>query len=82
MPQASDKQRAQMLRWFGDEVSDAGPLAFLEARGWTFPGGLCVPPVSWYTPNYYEFTCIEFLCDEWDYGYENPPWYKDVDYEI
>lgn len=70
MPQASDEYRALMARWFGDEVDDAGPLCFLEARGWTFPGGMCVPPVPAHQPSQYEFACIVFLCDEWDYAFE------------
>ncbi len=41
----------------------------LEARGWTFPGGLCVPPVPSHQPSQYEFACIGFLCDEWDHAY-------------
>ncbi len=69
MPQASDELRAAMCRWFGDEVSDSGPLLFLVARGWTFPGGMCVPPVPAHQPSQYEMACIAFLCDEWDHAY-------------
>lgn len=70
MPQAADEDRALMGKWFGDEISDSGPLDFLMARGWTFPGGLCVPPVPCYQPSQYEWACVAFLCDEWDYGYD------------
>ncbi len=69
MPTASDEQRHLMWMWFGDEVSDVGPLTFLSARGWTFPGGMCQPPVPAHNPSAYELECVYFLCDEWDYGY-------------
>jgi hypothetical protein len=59
-----------MEQWFGDPIDEAGPFLFLMARGWSFPGGLCVPPVPHYNPSWYELECVWFLCDEWDYGYE------------
>lgn len=73
MPQASDELRHLMGQWFGDEINDQGPLRFLEARGWTFPRGLCVPPVSSYNPTQYELAVVQFLCDEWDFGYNGVP---------
>lgn len=69
MPQATDEQREIMKQWFGSEVDDSGALRFLEARGWTFPGGICEPPVPAHNPSAYELECVYFLCDEWDYGY-------------
>lgn len=73
MTQATDEDRALMGKWFGDEIDDAGPTRFLDARGWTFPGGMCTPPVSSYHPSQYELACVGFLCDEWDYAYEGMP---------
>lgn len=70
MPQACDEDRNLMLQWFGHDVSDVGPLRFLKARGWTFPGGLCTPPTPAHQPSQYEMACAIFLCDEWDYAYE------------
>ena len=68
MPQASDAQRDLMAQWFGDPVSDGGPLDFLMARGWSCRGGMFRPPVPYYRPSIYELECVDFLCDEWDYG--------------
>lgn len=69
MPQASDELRAEMERRFGDPVSDAGPMKFLEARGWTLNRDW-----TWSKPgvtNYGqmprdEFECMMFLVHEWD----------------
>ena len=69
MPQATDEQRELMQQWFGDEIDDSGPSNFLAERGWTFPGGICTPPVPSHQPSQYELECVYFLCDEWDYGY-------------
>lgn len=69
MPQASDRQRALMEKWFGDPISDEGPINFLQSHGyilrrdwhWELP-----------TPSHscscYEMECIMFLADEWDFG--------------
>jgi len=67
MPTASENLRNLMEKWFGDPIDDAGPLAFLRARGWRDRGGNLTPPVSAYTPSYYEWRCIHFLVDEWDH---------------
>jgi hypothetical protein len=69
MPQADDEQRSLMEKWFGDAVSDEGPMFFLYARGWKFPAGICTPPTPAHQPSQYEAACIRFLCDEWDYGF-------------
>lgn len=70
MPTASDEQRSLMDKWFGDPVDDGGPMRFLIARGWTERAGLWRKPTSAYTPSEYEFECLQFLCDEWDYGFD------------
>lgn len=71
MPQASDEQRALMKKWFGgDGVDDAPAIDFLSARGWTCRGGMLVKPTPSHTVSEYEWECIAFLCDEWDYGYD------------
>jgi len=68
MPQASDEQRMLMTKWFGD-IDTRGPWKFLKARGWVDNRGHIEPPVEAHTPSVYEFECIWFLCDEWDYTY-------------
>lgn len=76
MPQASDEDRAQMKKWFGDEVSDQGPMAFLASHGfklgrdwqWTLP-------VPHHTVSCFEWECIKFLVYEWDFRgirYDHP----------
>jgi hypothetical protein len=70
MPQACDEQRALMGKWFGNKVADEGPLQFLYARGWEIDrNGTLVPPTPAHQPSPYEFACVCFLCEEWDYGY-------------
>lgn len=74
MPQASDEQRAQMAKWFGGNgIDDGPPMRFLLARGWTERGGMWRKPTEGYTPSYYEWACLEFLCDEWDHAYNVTP---------
>lgn len=71
MPQASDELRAKMKDCFGDPVSDEGPIAYLLERGFKFlRGGVIVPPKPYKEWCDWEADCIDFLVDEWDYGYE------------
>lgn len=69
MPQASDQQRALMEKWFGDPVDDSGPMRFLFAHGFTEKAGMWKSPTSSHTISEYEWECLLFLCDEWDYGF-------------
>jgi hypothetical protein len=72
MPQATDELRARMNQLFGDPVDDAGPISFLEKRGfvltsafeWRLPPGV----KTWAELTTDEQNCICFLCDEWDFG--------------
>lgn len=70
MPSASDQQRDLMEKWFGDPVSDAGPYLFLMTHGYQEWAGLLLKPVPAHTVSEYEWACISFLADEWDYGFE------------
>lgn len=70
MPQASDEQRAEMERRFGDAVGDDGPIQFLRERGWTLnrdwtwsKEGQAIETIP-----EDEAACINFLIDEWDFG--------------
>jgi hypothetical protein len=70
MPQASDAQRELMEKWFGDPVDDGGPYRFLMAHGYQEWAGLLIKPTPSHTISEYEWACIVFLADEWDYGFE------------
>jgi len=72
MPQASDEQRALMQKWFGNTINDGPPYAFLLAHGYTEPEGkgLWKKPTPSHTISMFEWECLNFLCDEWDYGYD------------
>lgn len=75
MPQASEETRAQMLKWFGDGVSDDGAMEFLRARGWVLtPSWEWCPPVPAHSMSCYEHFCIRFLVEEWDFGDVTRSW--------
>lgn len=69
MPTASDELRGLMNEMFGDPVSDAGPIQYLEERGYRL-----LDSWSWRKPTLThkvteeEGLCIAFLQDEWDFG--------------
>jgi hypothetical protein len=73
MPQATHAQRALMGKWFGDEVDDGGPHAFLLSRGYTEAGGCIRPPTPSHQISREECECIAFLINEWDYAYGVTP---------
>lgn len=65
MPTASDEQRNWACKHFGS-ISDAPIIADLERRGFTLTKDWC-----WkrgYKPNEFEYQCINFLINEWDFG--------------
>lgn len=73
MPQATDELRK---RWGGENgVGDDKAMNHLLFHGFTFHQGIIHPPKGW---DWKDPTAIgmdtwgavEFLCDEWDYGYE------------
>jgi hypothetical protein len=70
MPQASDEMRALMDQWFGDPISDAGPMEFLIDQGYADRGGMIVKPNPDHAVTEREWKCIEFMCDEWDYSFD------------
>jgi len=72
MPQALDEQRSLMEKWFGDPVDMFGPLTFLVSHGFTDDRGMIRPPVPSHALSKEEAECIDFLCDEWDFAWENP----------
>jgi hypothetical protein len=70
MPTASDEQREMMRKWFGDPVDDSGPYIFLRRHGYTDHAGMWRKPTPAHTISDAEWQCIVFLCDEWDYGFD------------
>jgi len=70
MPTASDDQRELMQKWFGSPVDDYKPYIFLRRRGYTDEGGMLGKPTPSHTVSEYEWQCIAFLCDEWDYAFD------------
>lgn len=69
MPQATNEQRALMQKWFGDPIDDYGPMKFLYAHGYNDQAGMWYKPTPSHTVSMFEWECLNFLCDEWDYGY-------------
>jgi hypothetical protein len=69
MPTASDALRETMRQRFGDPIDDDGPYNYLKDRGFTEKAGIIKPPKAEYMLSNEEWDCIQFLCDEWDYGY-------------
>lgn len=68
MPQATDKNRAKMIRYFGD-IGDYSPTKFLEDNGWKLrPDWLWERPTPEHVTTPKESDCLWFLIDEWDYG--------------
>lgn len=72
MPQSTDKQRDLMCKWFGDRIDDGPPTAFLLSHGYTCKHGFWFKPTPGHTISREEGACIDFLCDEWDYGFSPP----------
>jgi hypothetical protein len=70
MPQATDEQRALMNKWFGNPIDDGPPYRFLMARGYQEWAGMLIKPTPAHSVSEYEWACIEFLCFEWDYGFD------------
>lgn len=69
MPTASNEQRNLMEKWFGDAISEWGPMAFLESRGYTMTQQWeWKKPTPSHTISNDEWECISFLIHEWDFG--------------
>lgn len=71
MPQASDELRDLMEKYFGDPISETGPLAYLESKGYREEGnGFITPPagfVEFDDSREKEWHCVMFLIHEWDF---------------
>lgn len=72
MPSATDEQRELMKKWFGscDGMNDYPVIGFLLSHGYTTIAGMWHKPTPSHTVSEFEWECLNFLCDEWDYGYD------------
>lgn len=72
MPSTTDALRNRMDELFGDPIDDAGPISYLEKRGFYLTPAFewCLPSDvgSWAEMSPDEKDCMNFLCDEWDFG--------------
>jgi hypothetical protein len=68
MPQATDEQRDLMRKWFGDPIDSWGPMQFLLSHGFTCDEGRWRSPVPHHNTSEDEYTCLQFLIDEWDHA--------------
>lgn len=69
MPQASDEDRNLMQEYFGDPISDSGPMNHLLERGYHEERGMWTNPNN-LVPTQKDIDCLNFLVDEWDYAYD------------
>ena len=70
MPQATEELRELMERWFGDPISEIGPLEFLRSHGFIErPNGVLAPPVPSHNVSHDEWRCIAFMVQEWDFAW-------------
>ena len=73
MPQADDELREKMRKWFGS-IDIHGPLALLESHGFVLgSAGVIYAPTQSHNLSLDEYACVDFLVEEWDYGYSRPP---------
>ena len=72
MPQAGEVLRDKMNDWFGDPISDQGPIKYLHEQGYKLtPQWVWIPKpgVTKYSDmTEKEYLCMLFLVDEWDFG--------------
>lgn len=69
MPQASDEMRDLMKQYFGNGIDDRGPTEFLFSHGYLEKAGYWTKPTPSHSVTDYEWDCLNFLCEEWDYAY-------------
>lgn len=58
-----------MERYFGEAIDLYGPLKFLMDNGWDDDRGILSTKKQRHEITMKEFDCVDFLCDEWDFGY-------------
>jgi hypothetical protein len=67
MPTATAELRAKMGEYFGDEIGDWKPRAFLLDNGWHGLNGVWTVPDGPISDK--EWHCLDFLVQEWDHAY-------------
>jgi hypothetical protein len=70
MPQTSDEMRELMNEWFGDPIDMGGPYMFLRRHGYTEKAGMFYKPTPSHTVSEFEWKCLCFLFEEWDFGFD------------
>lgn len=75
MPQTSKDVQQIIDRWFPRkehlpyETQDNHCMAYLESHGWKLTRLFeWEPPVPAHTVSYFEWICIKYLIEEWDFG--------------
>lgn len=69
MPSASDQQRHEWGGALG--ICEDKAETHLTDRGWTItPHWMCIPPERFIEID--EWDALQFLINEWDYGYGGP----------
>lgn len=71
MPQASDELRDRMNTRFGDPIAEEPPWDYLASHGYTAKRGHIFLPTPLHRVTDLEGECIDFLCDEWDWVFDN-----------
>lgn len=74
VPTATDYHRNLMEKWFNDSIDLRGPLSFLKSHGYTEYAGMIVKPTLTHNISRDEWKCIVFLCDEWDFAFDQEKW--------
>jgi len=69
MPSAPTDLQDLMTRWFGS-IDLYGPLALLHSHGYRERAGMIILPTPAHTVSHDEDKCIDFLFQEWDFGYD------------
>lgn len=75
MPQCRTEIQNLIDKWFPNEKYESQDFAcvnFLESHGWILNKGSWdwKPPVPSHTQNFFEYICITYLIEEWDFGGE------------
>jgi hypothetical protein len=69
MPQAT---RELQIKWDHDNQMDGKAMRHLSLAGFTFPKGGIIRAPEGYTPTDDDYSAIDYLCQEWDYGWKGP----------
>lgn len=68
MPQAT---RELQLAWDHDRQMDRKAYRHLLCAGFDLQTGVVKAPAG-YTPTEIDYSAIDYLCQEWDYGWDGP----------